>query len=72
MDLVADSYIEGEFEGWNGEKTYELANGQRWEMVRYQYLYKYIYKPKAKIWRDGGYYLEVEGMPGSVEVRPVH
>jgi len=70
MILVAESYIEDEFEGWDDEKIFELDNGQKWQQVHYEYRYHYAYRPKAKVFTEAGkYFLEVAGMPKSIEVR---
>lgn len=72
MRVIYDSRIEGEFEGWDGDRIYELTNGTRWQQVRYKYRYKYKYRPRAKIIeQNGGKYLEVEGMDESIRVRRV-
>ena len=63
MQKYKDTYIEDEFEGWDGDTTYVLDDGSRWELVNYTYSYSFSYRPKAIIWREGGrYYLEVAGM----------
>ena len=71
MRKLHDSYIVGDFEGWDGDKVYQLDDGSRWELASYQYSYVYSYRPRAQIWEDGGrYLLEVEGMSERVEVHP--
>ncbi|QDU57532.1 hypothetical protein [Aeoliella mucimassa] len=70
MSVVAKSRIRGNFEGWKGNGTYELENGQRWEQTRYRYRYRYKYRPKAEVIRRGGrHYLYVECMNEPIEVR---
>jgi hypothetical protein len=70
--LVSQSRISGEFEGWDGDSVYKLDNGQKWQQVTYQYKYVYKYRPRVKIWQDGGrYYMEVEGDTEMIEVRMV-
>ena len=72
MQKHLDSYIAGEFEGWDGDALYELDDGSRWELVEHRYLYSYRYRPHAIVWRDGmRYYLEVEGMSERPEVREI-
>jgi len=69
MEKIYDSRIVDEFEGWDGDKTYELDNGTIWKLVSYKYQYSYKYRPQAIIYRKADeYYLEVEGMGGSVRV----
>ncbi len=70
MQLVAQSRIHGEFNGWNGQSMYQFQNGQRWKQAHYRYRYIYKYMPRAKVWRQGSrYYLEVEGMNEMIEVQ---
>ena len=70
MDLYKESRIEGDFEGFGGDKVYELVDGSRWEQVRYKYRYRYRYRPIVKIWKDGSrFYLDVECMDEKIEVR---
>jgi len=72
MQKYKDSYISGDFEGWDGDSIYELEDGSRWELVSYKYSYSYSYRPKATVWRDGGrYYLQVANMSDKQEVREV-
>ena len=72
MRKLRDSHIVGDFEGWDGDKVYELDDGSRWELTLYQYKYVYRHRPRVRIWQDGGRYLfDVEGMNGKVEVRAV-
>jgi len=73
MTLFIDSYIESEFEGWDDDKIFKLDNGTKWKLASYRYSYKYAYRPKAKIWSNGGsYYLEVDGMNEKVEVNQLY
>lgn len=68
---VIESYIEGEFKGWDGKSTYKLVNGQMWEQVAYKYEYKYAYRPEVMIYSTGGsYIMHVQGT--EAKVRRVH
>jgi hypothetical protein len=70
MRVVIDSYIDGEFKGWDGDQFFHLANGTVWQQSHYRYHYHYAYRPRARIIEDGGcHLLEVAGMPDRVEVR---
>lgn len=72
MKKVYESRIVDEFEGWDGDKIYQLDNGTIWQLCIYKYSYHYKYRPKATIYEDAGsYYLEVEGMAEVVRVRRV-
>lgn len=72
MNKYLDSYICGDFEGWDGDAVYELDDGSRWELVAYNYLPAYSYRPRTIVWRDGTrYFLEVQGMKDRPEVQEV-
>jgi hypothetical protein len=72
MHKYIDSYIIGDFEGWDGDTVYELDDGSRWELTTYNYVYVFRYRPRAIVWREGvRYFLEVEGMPDRQEVREI-
>jgi len=72
MELIAESKIDDEFDGWDDDNYYCLANGQVWQQSRYKYHYHYAYRPDARVFRDGAsYFLEVKGMNEMVEVRRV-
>lgn len=73
MKKLYESNIIGEFEGWNGDSTYELDNGTIWKLTSYKYVYTYSYKPKAFIYTTNGqYFLEVVGMNERVQVHQVN
>ncbi len=72
MQLVTESRIEGDFEGFDGDRVYRLVNGQKWQQAHFKYRYFYQYQPVARIWNDGGQYLlDVEGMNEMIAVRRV-
>lgn len=73
MELITTNRIEGECEGFDGDRIFELVNGQKWQQAVYKYKYRYKYRPVAKIWRDGksGYYIDIEGMGEVIKVRRV-
>lgn len=73
MDLITDSRVEGECEGFDGDRVFELVNGQKWQQAVYRYKYRYRYRPSVRIWRDAsGDYIEIEGMDELVRVRRVY
>jgi len=66
---VIESYIDGEFTGWEGETIFKLDNGQIWQQSRYAYHYHYAYHPKVTIVRTrAGSKMLVEGVDESVYV----
>jgi hypothetical protein len=70
MGVVEDGQLKGAFRGFKDRETrFTFTNGRTWRQKAYQYHYHYAYAPEAKVVdRDGGYYLEVDGMDDSVEV----
>ena len=72
MNIVSESQISGDFEGWSGETVFELTNGQKWQQTRYAYRYAYKFMPRVQILSDGSrYFLSVNGMNETIEVRRV-
>jgi hypothetical protein len=63
---VIESYIDGEFQGWQGESTYTLGNGQIWKQSRYKYEYRYAYRPQVVVYPGGGYIMHVDGTQAHV------
>lgn len=59
---VIESFIDGTFEGWEGNTRYKLTNGQEWQQAEYKYKYKYAYRPEAVICEiEGKYIMYVAG-----------
>ncbi|MDQ2913497.1 MAG: hypothetical protein M3T56_09600 [Chloroflexota bacterium] len=70
VDDFVRSCIDGTFDGWTGDTTFELANGQVWKQDRYAYLYHYAYRPSVLIYLapSGGYRMLVEGLTETLPV----
>jgi len=67
---VVESQIEGNFEGWSGETTFKLSNGQIWQQSSYSYTYHYAYRPEVTIFLSGGgCKMKVHGVSESLPVR---
>lgn len=49
IDNINEAYIDGDFEGWDGSKTYRLDNGEVWKQSDYTYSYSYSYRPRVII-----------------------
>lgn len=59
---VVESAIDGDFNGWEGESSYKLINGQVWKQCQYKYEYHYAYRPDVLIYSaNGSYVMAVEG-----------
>lgn len=67
---IIESYIDGTFEGWDGDTLFKLRNGQIWEQASYSYTYHYAYSPEVLIYSTaGGYKMVVEGVSETIYVR---
>jgi hypothetical protein len=67
---IIESYIDGDFEGWEGETIFKLSNGQIWQQASYSYTYHYAYSPKVIIFqKDGAYHMSVEGVNDTIRVQ---
>lgn len=66
---VIETKIDGEFEGWDGETIFKLANGQIWQQDSYDYAYHYAYSPDVLIYYiSGRYKMRVEGVDDFIYV----
>lgn len=66
--IIYEGRIDGEFEGFDDEVIFKLANGTHWIQDQYKYWYNYAYNPEATITEEGGrYILSVAG--NSIPVR---
>lgn len=64
------SYIDGDFEGWEGETIFKLDNGQIWQQASYAYSYHYAYHPEVMIInRNGTWQMKVEGVEEMIDVK---
>lgn len=67
---IIESYIDGTFEGWDGDTLFKLRNGQIWEQASYSYIYHYAYSPEVLIYStSGGYKMVVDGVSETIYVR---
>lgn len=65
-----ESYIDGDFEGFDGDTIIKLGNGQIWQQSEYYYYYHYAFMPKVFIIKaDYGYKIKVEGIDKLVGVK---
>lgn len=66
---MINTYIQGEFEGWEGETVFLLDNGQIWQQSSYAYMYHYAYRPEVMIINiSGSWKMKVEGVDEMIDV----
>jgi len=66
--VLYEGRIDGEFEGFDDEVIFKMANGTYWIQDQYKYWYHYAYNPQATITEESGrYILSVAG--NSIPVR---
>jgi hypothetical protein len=63
------AYVEGDWNGWDGETIVELTDGSVWRQEEYYYEYRYAYRPKVSV--SGGK-MQVEGMRRAIRVQRVN
>jgi hypothetical protein len=67
-----ESNIEGEFQGWDGETIFKLANGQIWQQAEYDYDYEYDYSPDVTIYAvAGGCRMKVQDVDDTILVKRI-
>jgi hypothetical protein len=67
---AVDTYIDGEFAGWDGETVFRLQNGQIWQQAVYAYMYSYAYSPRVLIYQaGGGWRMQIEGVTDTLQVQ---
>jgi hypothetical protein len=72
--IVTSSRIDGKFTGWYGSTVFKLQNGQTWEQTDNQMMtIAAMQNPEVTITKGAFnvYYLEVQGLVNSVQVRQV-
>lgn len=73
VSSVVESTIDGEFQGWSGDTTFKLTNGQVWKQASYAYMYHYAYRPEVIIYNPGsGYKLKVDGVSDVLPVKKIN
>lgn len=66
---VLRTQIEGDFEGWDGDTVFELANGNILKQLQYSYTYHYAYRPDAVVFEQNGLlFLLVDGVDETIGV----
>jgi len=63
LDGVIESYIDGDFKGYDGTTTFKLANLQVWQQDSPGIIYTNLYKPVVYIYRTSeGYKMKIFGV----------
>lgn len=71
-ESAIETKIDGDFEGWDGETIFKLANGQIWQQTEYNYHYHYAFSPKVVIYKSGsGYKMKVDGVDKAIGVKRI-
>lgn len=71
--LVVESKIDGDFEGFDDGKLFPLYNGQYWLQKRYKYWYHYSYMARIKIHKyQNRFFLTKDGKDKCVEVELIN
>jgi len=72
LELVLDSQIVSDFEGWDGDTLFEFANGQIWQQSAYAYQYHYAFRPHAIIYKhQGSFEMQVDGIDSTLQVQRI-
>ncbi len=67
---VIETQMDDEFNGWDGDTLFKLANGQIWQQASYAYTYHYAYRPKVLIYKSGTVYrMKVDGVDSTIAVK---
>ena len=67
--LIKQCQLDGDFEGFDDEKIFEMTDGSVYYQSGYKYSYHYSYMPRCQIFKENGrLLLKVEGMDEMVEV----
>ena len=72
VDVVADTQITNDFEGWDGETIFQLANGETWQQSAPAVVVSVAVWPNALIYCDvSGFKLRVGRVSSEVQVRRI-
>ena len=73
MRVILEDHINGSFDGFEGNRIYQLTNGQTWVQIDTKCQPQYHYMPKVSISEDeGSFFMEVEGLNDSVRVQRIY
>ena len=71
--VIYKGTIKGKFTGFKNTNTkFEFADGQIWRQNEHKFLYTFKQSPEAQIiYKENKYYLEVQGVEETVEVKRI-
>jgi hypothetical protein len=70
VNVITKGTIKGKFMGFKSYATFEFTDGQKWRQSDTKFLHHYAFNPEAQITqKEGKYYLEVQNISETVEVR---
>jgi len=63
MQLISESQVDGDFDGWFSDRIYVLDDGTAWRLTWPPSTTSHaLFRPRSRVYVDwAGYYLEVEG-----------
>jgi hypothetical protein len=65
-----ESKVDGDSDGWDGNTTLKLINGQTWKQDEYYYKYHYANSPRVIYYKDGhAFKMNIDGINKSVKVK---
>lgn len=71
-DVVVDSQIVSQFDGWDGDTIFELLNGQVWQQSGPGIAVSVAVQPRALIFSVGGFFkLQVARVSSNVQVERI-
>jgi len=70
---IFNSRIDGDFDGWTGETTFKLSNGQTWRQASYGHASYHAQRPEVTVYEtdNNQYMMYVHGMSNAIEVSQV-
>jgi len=69
-NVISKGTIKGKFMGFKSYTTFEFTDGQKWRQNDTKFLHHYAFNPEVQIiQKEGKYYLQVQNVSESVEVR---
>src|SRR5688500_2848943 len=69
---MMETRMAGDFTGWDGRTVFQFVNGQVWQQISFGTVYQFARSPKVTlVSTSGGWRMQVEGVPQSIQVRRI-